>query len=148
MTEILVLDFTEDRSRELRSERRVTVRVNDVGPLVVEYVMIVNRGIPVWIAKVDSFTVMSGPFPKDVSISLGEVAALEQSWAEVATIIRDVDIVHGETVSLNVMQLFGLGERWNSAGSSLGTLTAKTAVSRLAWTYGVPEENVKIAIKF
>ncbi|WP_150796403.1 hypothetical protein [Pseudomonas fluorescens] len=73
-----------------------------------------------------------GPFPKDEKISLCEMAALQQSWNEVATVIRGVDIVHGKTVSLNVVQLFELGESLNLVNSSPGALTAQAAVPRLA----------------
>ncbi len=148
MKEVLVLDHTDVNSKELRAKRLVTVRIADGKPLTIDHIMIAHRGIPVWIAKVDAFTVAGGPFPKDVKISLGEVALLEQSWNEVASVISGVNINHGTIVNLNVLQLFSLGESFTKADVSPGTLTAEDAALRLAWTYGVSKDNVKITIEF
>lgn len=148
MEETFVIDYTEEVARDLRSERGVTVRLTDPKPLEVGFVLIANRGIPVWIAKVDSFTMPNGTFPKEVTISVGEVAALEQLWTEVSSLVRGVDIEHGKIVALKVSNLFAIGEKSNMRASTPVTLTAKAAIPRLAWTYGVTEANVKITIEF
>lgn len=148
MEKILVLEYTKEISHELRGERTVTVQLRDARSLEVGYIMIAGGGVPVWIAKVDSFFMSGGPFPKKVKASLGEVTALEQSWSDVARLVEDVGIDHGKIIDLDIPKLLFIGKSLNLPSASPGTLTVQTAVPRLAWTYGVPEENVKIAIEF
>jgi hypothetical protein len=89
-----------------------------------------------------------GQFPKNVEISVSDVVMLEGAWTAVAPITRSVDISDARIINLDVNQLFGVGQRLTQDAVEVKALTAKEAKPRLAWTYGVPEENVKINIEF
>lgn len=148
MTEVFVVRDSESLSRELLSLRRLTVRLSDSKPLEAEYVIVTSGRSPNWIAKVERFTVSGGLFPKDVEISFNEVAYLGEVWNEALELTQGLDIENSRFIDVKVSELFRLGTSLNTESVSFGVLTVADAVPRLAWTYGVPDENVKVAIQF
>lgn len=148
MTQIFVVRDSEKLCKELLAVRRLTLRLSDSKPLEAEYVILASGRVPNWIAKVDSFTVLGGQFPKDAEISLSEVVCLSDAWTEVSELTRGLSIESSRLIDVDVVELLRLGKSLTAEYSSAGVLTVADAVPRLAWTYGVPCENVKVAIEF
>ncbi|WLG53999.1 hypothetical protein PSH77_14960 [Pseudomonas extremorientalis] len=149
MKNVFCVGYTDQVSIELRSKRKITLRLTDSAPLISDYVLVESNGIPIWIAEIDTFSVSGGTFPKEVVVSLGQVTLLEGVWSEVSQIVRNADIRHGKTIELNVDPLIAVGQSTNSSSEgSRGSLTAREAAASLAWTYGVKEQQVKISIEF
>lgn len=150
MSQFFVVGETRERVDELLVKRQVTLEMRTSKPLEAEYLLIADtgRGVPSWAAKIRKCIVSPGPFPKDVSFVVGEMASLLGAWTEVSVAVRDHRIDDGALIELNSIQLVALGEPLNAPGPAPGVLTAQQALPRLAWTYGVPEEKVKISIEF
>ncbi|WP_124421286.1 hypothetical protein [Pseudomonas sp. CMR5c] len=148
MSEVFVVKYTAPVSDALRAGRKLAIRLSDPKPLEVGFVIVVDGGIPIWIGKIDSFNVSTGKFPKDVEIFLSDLVLLEDAWSDVSPLVHSADLRSARFADLDVNHLFGLGARLTEKGDTPGVLTATNAISRLAWTYGVPRENVKVSIEF
>lgn len=86
-------------------------------------------------------------YPRSITASLGRIASLFESWLKTAETIGNKSLVHAMINLLNVEALFKAGSLIASnAEEPFGSLTAKDATTRLAWTYGVEPSQVKISI--
>lgn len=148
MAKVLVLGYSDQNSKELRAQRAITVRVVGAEPLASEYVLIMDNRIPVWIGKIDKFSASAGAFPKDSRISFEQVAFLGGNWPATASFVDADRIQLDRIVELQVDQLFEMGEHLTSIEERVGNvLTVGEAAARLAWTYGVPQHQIKISIE-
>ncbi|WP_150296252.1 hypothetical protein [Pseudomonas extremaustralis] len=148
MAKVLVLGHSDQLSKELRAQRAITVQVAALEPMTSEYVLVVHNRIPVWIAKIDKFVIQTGAFPKNANIQLEAVVCLDENWPETASHIDLDRIETGKVLDFQVSPLFGMGKALNSIDERIGgVLSVDEAATRLAWTYGVEKNQVKISIE-
>lgn len=148
MAKVLVLGHSDQLSKELRAQRAITVQVAALEPMTSEYVLVVHNRIPVWIAKIDKFAIQTGAFPKIANIQLETVVSLDENWPEAASFIDFKQIETDKVCDLQVKPLFGMGKPLNAIDERTGgVLSVDEAAKRLAWTYGVKENQVKISIE-
>jgi len=107
-----------------------------------------HNDIPQWIAEITRICVSPGDYPKEITVELGRIASLFQAWPAVAQITQGHRLTHPRTELLNVEALFNAGDITAlNAIEPFGSLTAKDAAERLAWTYGVEAGQIKITIQ-
>jgi hypothetical protein len=148
VAKVLVLGHSDQLSKELRAQRAINVQIVALEPMACEYVLVVHNRIPVWFGKIDKFAVASGAFPKIANIQLEAVVSLEDNWPETASLIDLDRIETGKIVDFQVTPLFGIGKPLNSIDERVGgVLSVDEAATRLAWTYGVEKNQVKISIE-
>ncbi|MGN0924738.1 hypothetical protein [Ectopseudomonas mendocina] len=149
MNKTLIVRHSDVISLELRAERKVSVQLAGADALEVGRVMVVNDNhVPVWIADIERFEIQPGGLKSPVTIRLARVVFLEGHWGEVSKIIvRYDDPEPGKIVLVDAEKLMRIGEDIEFTDSPQGgALTPGQAKTRLAWTYGVPESQVKISI--
>ena len=154
MKKVITIQYTKERSVELRAKREVSFTLAEGEASIenltfAEYLLIVDdQRIPQWVAEINRFAITPGDHPRPITVSLGRTASLCEAWLEVAKIIQGKSLTHAKVELLDVEALFNVGNLIASnAGEPFDSLTAKDAATRLAWTYGVKTSQVKISIE-
>lgn len=150
MQSVLVIGFNEERSNQIKIARQVSADFESEDVRECKYVLVVsNQRIPVWLGEISTVSFSPEKSLQHATLSLSKVVFLEGAWDKVSVIIRGVDFNLGKAVNLDVDTLFAAGTALTQAeGESVPVLTAAEAVRRLAWTYGVQDDQVKVSIQF
>lgn len=154
MKHVIPLQDSKKRSLEVRTKREISFVIAEKEAnleelSLAEYVVVINGpGTAQWIAKINRFVLSPGPYPKTITLSLDRVASLSEASFEVTEITQNNPLRHAKAALLDTEALFKAGTAISSdTPEPFVPLTFKDAATRLAWTYGVEANQVKISIQ-
>ncbi|MFY1664040.1 hypothetical protein [Pseudomonas sp. Pseu.R1] len=154
MKDVLTINHTSERSIDIRARREISLNLDPSEGTVqditqAEHVLIVgDHGIPYWVAKIEHFSISPGSNKKHITIRLGKLVSLFESFAQVSKHIQNHRLTHAKITKMDVEALFRVGTLITASEDvSFSALTANEAATRLAWTYGVAASQVEISIK-
>lgn len=154
MKNVLTINQTPERSIDIRARREVTFILDQSEGIAeditqAEHVLVVGEhDIPLWVGKIESFSISPGSNKKHITIRVGKLVSLFESWAVVSAYTQNHRLIHAKVTKMDVEVLIKAGTLvTGNEDVTFGSLTAKEAATRLAWTYGVAASQVKISIR-
>lgn len=134
----------------ITSSREIHIDMEGYGGLSHKYILVLgDNEIPQWLLTVESYVVApSHEDRRSVKVILERAVSLWEAWPEIIKMLNTQDLRMRNEFHVDVDALIKLGVDVCGGDDvpAQEPLTAVAAAERLAWTYGVKPENVKISI--
>lgn len=134
----------------ITSSREIHIDMEGYGGLSHKYILVLgDNEIPQWLLTVENYVVApSHEDRRSVKVILERAVSLWEAWPEIIKMLNTQDLRMRNEFHVDVDALIKLGVDVCGGHDvpAQEPLTAVAATERLAWTYGVKTENVKISI--